>query len=73
MRFENDTNIILIIVLLLTTITCQETGAVVTALHKKGFRGKDTAASKITLKSTFYQIIHNFKERGSGEAAVFIH
>ena len=35
------------------------------ALHKKGFTGKDIAASKIAPKSTIYRLIKNFKERGS--------
>jgi hypothetical protein len=29
--------------------TCKETRAVIIALHKKGFTGKDIAASKIDL------------------------
>ena len=32
---------------------------------KKGFTGKDIAASKTTPKSTIYRIIKNFKESGS--------
>ena len=39
--------------------------AVIIALHKKGFTGKDIVASKIAPKSTIYQIIRNFKEGGS--------
>ncbi|KAG2458046.1 PLCD1 phosphodiesterase, partial [Polypterus senegalus] len=35
------------------------------ALHKKGFTGKDIAASKIAPESTIYRIIRNFKERVS--------
>ena len=50
---------------LLTMVTCKETRAVIIVLHKKGFTGKDIAASKIAPKSTIYQIIKNFKERGS--------
>ncbi|KAJ8351374.1 hypothetical protein SKAU_G00228500 [Synaphobranchus kaupii] len=46
-------------------VTCKETRAVIIALHKKGFTGKDIAASKIAPKSTIYRIIKNFKERGS--------
>ena len=46
-------------------VTCKETRAVIIALHKKGYTGKDIAASKIEPKSTIYQIIKNFKERGS--------
>jgi transposase len=46
-------------------VTCKETTAVIIALHKKGFTGKDIAASKIAPKSTIYQIIKNFKESGS--------
>ena len=41
---------------------------VIIALHKKGFTGKDIAASKIAPKSTnqsIYRIIKNFKESGS--------
>ena len=48
-----------------TMVTCKETRAVITALHKKGFTGKDFAASKIAPKSTIYRIIKNFKESGS--------
>ena len=47
------------------TVNCKETGAVIIALHKKGFTGKDIAASKIAPKSTIYRIIKNFKESGS--------
>ena len=43
-------------------VTCKETHAVIIALHKKGFTGKDIAASKIVPKSTIYRII---KESGS--------
>ena len=46
-------------------VTCKETRAVIIALHKKGFTGKDIAASKIPPKSTIYRIIKNFKESGS--------
>uniref|UniRef100_A0AAZ3SMF3 Transposase n=1 Tax=Oncorhynchus tshawytscha TaxID=74940 RepID=A0AAZ3SMF3_ONCTS len=42
-----------------------ETRAVIIALHKKVFTGKDIAASKIAPKSTIYRIIKNFKESGS--------
>jgi hypothetical protein len=35
------------------------------SLHKKGFTGKDIAASKIAPKSTIYRIIKNFKESDS--------
>ena len=42
-------------------VTCKEPRAVV----KKGFTGKDIAASKIAPKSTIYWIIRNFKESGS--------
>ena len=38
--------------------TCKETRAVIIALHKKGFTGKDISASKIAH-------IKNFKEGGS--------
>jgi transposase len=47
------------------TVTCKETRAVLIALHKKGFTGKDIAASKIAPKSTIYRIIKNFRESGS--------
>jgi transposase len=46
-------------------VTCKETRAVIIGLHKKGFTGKDIAASKMAPKSTIYQIIKNFKESGS--------
>ena len=42
--------------------TCKGTRAVIIALHKKGFTGKDIAASKISPKSTICRIIKNFKE-----------
>ena len=45
-------------------VSCKETCAVIIALHKKGFTGKDIAASKIAPKSTIYRIIKNFKESG---------
>ena len=55
-----------IIVLPLSTfVTCKEACAIIIGLHKKGFTGKDIAASKITPKSTIYRIIKNFKESGS--------
>uniref|UniRef100_A0A8C7T280 Tc1-like transposase DDE domain-containing protein n=1 Tax=Oncorhynchus mykiss TaxID=8022 RepID=A0A8C7T280_ONCMY len=43
-------------------VTCKETRAVLIALHKKGFTGKDIAASKIAPKSTIYRINKNFKK-----------
>uniref|UniRef100_A0AAZ3RRK4 Transposase Tc1-like domain-containing protein n=1 Tax=Oncorhynchus tshawytscha TaxID=74940 RepID=A0AAZ3RRK4_ONCTS len=46
-------------------VTFKETRAVIIALHKKGFTGKDIAASKIAPKSIIYRIIKNFKESGS--------
>ena len=46
-------------------VTFKETIAVIIALHKKGFTGKDIATSKIAPKSTIYQIIKNFKESGA--------
>ena len=46
-------------------VTCKKSRAVIIALHKKGFTGKDIAASKIAPKSTIYRIIKNFKESGS--------
>ena len=55
----------IIVLPLSTMVTCKETHAVIIALHKKGFTGKDIAASKIALKSTIYRIIKNFKESGS--------
>ena len=55
-----------IIVLPLSTfVTCKETHAIIIALHKKGFTGKDFPACKIAPKSTIYQVIKNFKESGS--------
>ena len=48
-----------------TMVACKETRAVIIVLHKKGFKGKDIAASKIAPKSTIYRIIKNFKESGS--------
>ena len=54
----------IIVLPLSSMVTCKETRAVI-ALHKKGFTGKDIAASKIAPKSTIYQIIKNFKESGS--------
>ena len=45
--------------------TCKETRAVIIALHKTGFTGKDIAASKIAPKSTIYRIIKNCKESSS--------
>ena len=55
----------IIVLLLSTMVTCEETRAVIIALHKKGFTDKDIAASKIAPKSTIYRNIKNFKERGS--------
>lgn len=46
-------------------VTCKETRAAIIALHRKGFTGKDIAATKIAPTSTIYRIIKNFKERGS--------
>ena len=55
-----------IIVLPLSAMAiCKETRTVIIALHKKGFTGKDIAASMIAPKSTIYLIIKNFKESGS--------
>ena len=48
-----------------TMVYCKGTRAVIIALHKKGFTGKDIAASKIAPKSTIYRIIKNFKDSGS--------
>ena len=55
----------IIVLPLSTMVTCKETRAIIIALHKKGFTGKDIAASKIAPKSTIYQTFKNFKERGS--------
>ena len=55
----------IIVLPLSTMVTCMETCTVIIALHKKGFTGKDIAASKISPKSTIYRIIKNFKESGS--------
>ena len=46
-------------------VTCKDTRAIIIALHKKGFAGKDIAAGKIAPKSTIYRIIKNFKESSS--------
>ena len=46
-------------------VNCKETRAVIIALHKKGFTGKDIAAGKIAPNSIIYRIIKNFKESGS--------
>ena len=46
-------------------VNCKETRAVIIVLHKKGFTGKDIAASEVVPKSTIYRIIKNFKESGS--------
>ena len=55
----------IIVLPLSTMVTCKETRASIIALHKKGFTGKDIAASKIAPTSTIYQTIKNFKESGS--------
>ena len=55
----------IIVLPLSNMVICKETRAIIIALHKKGFTGKDTAASKIAPKSTIYWIIRNFKESGS--------
>ena len=55
----------IIVLPLSTMVTCNETRAIIIALHKKGFTGKDIAASKSAPKSTIYRIIKNFKESGS--------
>ena len=54
----------IIVLPLSTMVTCKETRTVIIALHKKGFPGKDIAASKIAPKSIIYRIIKNFKESG---------
>lgn len=48
-----------------TMVIFKETHALIIALHKKGFTGKDFAVTKIAPKSTIYRIINNFTERGS--------
>ena len=55
----------IIVLPLSNMVTCKKTGAVIIALHKKGFTGKDIAASKIAPKSTIDRIIKNIKESGS--------
>ena len=45
----------IIVLPLSTMVPCKETRAVIVALHKKGFTGKDIAASKIAPKSTIYR------------------
>ena len=52
----------IIVLPLSTMVTCRETRAVIIALHKNSFTGKDIAASKFVPKSTIYRIIKNFKE-----------
>ena len=55
----------IIVLPLSTMVTGKETRAVIIALHKKAFPGKDIAASKIAPKSTIYRLIKNFKESDS--------
>uniref|UniRef100_A0A9J7X6D7 Transposase Tc1-like domain-containing protein n=1 Tax=Cyprinus carpio carpio TaxID=630221 RepID=A0A9J7X6D7_CYPCA len=55
----------IIVLPLLTMVTCKETRAAIIAVHKNGFTGKDIVATKIAPKSTIYRFIKNFKERGS--------
>ena len=55
----------IIVLPLSTMVICKETHAVIITLLKKGFTGKDIAASKIAPKSTIYRIIKSFKESGS--------
>jgi transposase len=55
----------IIVLPLSAMVTCEETRAVIIALHKQGFRGKHIAASKIAPKSTIYRIIKNFKKSSS--------
>ena len=55
----------IIVLPLSTMVTCKETLAIIIALHKKGFTGKDIAARKIAPKSTIYRIIKNFNESNS--------
>ena len=42
--------LVIIVLPLSIMVTCKETRAVIIALHKKGFTGKDIAASKIAPK-----------------------
>lgn len=51
----------IIVLPLLTMVTCKETRAVIIA-YKKGFTGKDTAASKNAPNSTIYWIIKNLED-----------
>ena len=55
----------IIVLPLLTIVTCKETRAAIIALHKNVVTGKDIVATKIAPQSTIYRIIKNFKERGS--------
>ena len=55
----------IIVLPLLTMVTCKETRAAIIALHKNGFTGKAIVATKIAPQSIIYRIIKNFKERGS--------
>uniref|UniRef100_A0A8C2F823 Transposase n=1 Tax=Cyprinus carpio TaxID=7962 RepID=A0A8C2F823_CYPCA len=55
----------IIVLPLLTMVTCKEMRAAIIAVHKNGFTGKDIVATKIAPKSTIYRFIKNFKERGS--------
>ena len=55
----------IIVLPLSTMVTCKEAHAVIISLNKKGFTGKDIAASNIAPKSTIYRIIKNFKESDS--------
>ena len=55
----------IIVLPLSTMVICKETRAVIIPVHKKGFTGKDIAASNIAPKSTIYQIIKNFKQSSS--------
>ena len=55
----------IIVLPLSSMVTCKEKHAIIIALLKKGFTGKDIAASMIAPKSTIYQKIKNIKERGS--------
>ena len=57
--------LVIIVLPLSIMVTCKETRAVIIALHRKGFTGKDIAASKTAPKSTIYRINKNFKESGS--------
>ena len=55
----------IIVLPLSNMVTCKVTRAVIIALRKKGFTGKDIAGSKIASKSTIHRITKNLKESDS--------